>query len=275
MSRKRVHAWRVLVDRGYFPDRKTAGAWIMAGKVIADDVRVDKAGSLIVPEAEIRIRATEHSYVGKGGVKLEGAIQTFGLSVLGRVCLDCGASTGGFTDCLLRHGAGRVYAVDVGYGQLAGRLRNDERVVTMERTNIADIDVGDLNPHPDLAVADLSYLSLTKAIPQIRSLMSERGRMVCLVKPLFEVSDRRLRREGALLDHGAYVEILEQLAAFVSDVGMRVQGVAGSPVRGARGTCEFFILVNCASNSGRPERSGLSKEIRSAVDSVLSMSESR
>jgi len=165
VSMKKVPITDLLIERGFFPDRKTAESWIMSGKVIVNNERVETSGQRFAVNSEIRIKGLDLKYVGKGGLKLEGALADFHLHVEGIVALDAGACTGGFTDCLLQHGASKVYAVDVGYGQLAGKLRVDKRVVNMERTNIGDVLPERLNPKPTLATVDLSYLSLKKKHP--------------------------------------------------------------------------------------------------------------
>lgn len=237
------HLWKVLVERGSFPDRKTATAWIMSGKVLVKEQVIDKAGQLIPVSADIRIKGLDKKYVGRGGLKLEGALEDFELSVNRRVILDAGASHGGFTDCLIKHGAKKVYAVDVGFGQLAGSLRADSRVVNLERTNIADAALQDLDPVPDLATVDLSYLSLSAAIPLICRLISPNGLILCLVKPLFEIEDKRARRTGKIDGVADYRDILNRLIRFVYDIGHTPVGVSRSRISGNGGTREFFMLI--------------------------------
>jgi 23S rRNA (cytidine1920-2'-O)/16S rRNA (cytidine1409-2'-O)-methyltransferase len=245
MSRKtkKARLWELLVSRGEFADRKSAEGWIMAGKVLVDDRVVDKAGELVPKSSEVRIKGKDRKYVSRGGPKLESGLSAFGIDVSGRVVLDVGASTGGFADCLLQHGASKVYAVDVGYGQLAGSLRVDPRVVNMERTNISDVRIEQLQPVPTLATLDFSYLSLADAIPIVVPLLDSQGELVCLVKPLFEVEDSEMRRTGRIDDPRVYDEVIEQLVLKISDMGLRVAGIVPSSIDGSKGTKEFFLRV--------------------------------
>jgi len=215
----------------------------MAGKVLVNDRRIDKAGELVPAESDVRIKGMS-KFVGKGGYKLDGALSDFGVTVDGRTALDAGASTGGFSDCLLQHGATRVYAVDVGHGTLAGRLRNDDRVVNLENTNISDLKPEDLTPLPSLATVDLSYLSLLKAIPIVAQLLEANGEMLCLVKPLFEVQDPEARRLGQITDSTAYKNVLEDLKQFVDEIGLGLLGITHSHVRGNKGTVEFWMWIS-------------------------------
>lgn len=237
-------AWQLLVEQGLATDRKHAERLILAGLVSVDAERVYTAGQLVHASSQLVVRTPNRGFVGKGGLKLEGALQDFGIDIDGRVCLDTGASTGGFTDCLLKHGACRVYAIDVGYGQLAGKLRVDPRVVNWERTNISDITASRLNPRPDFATVDLSYLSLKKAIPIVVNLLSRDAEILCLVKPLFEVRDAEARRSGQIDGAHHYSDVLWELVRFVHAQGHVVRGVAHSRYRGNSGTLEFFMWVS-------------------------------
>lgn len=248
---RKIRLWELLVNRGVFKDRKTARGWIMAGKVIVDDERIEEEGRLVLESATIRVKGIDRKYVGRGGLKLESALSEFHLDVSGRVVLDVGASTGGFTDCLLQHGARKVYAVDVGYGQLAGSLRVDPRVVNMERINISDVSPGDLDPVPSLATMDLSYISLGDAIPVVASLLEPKGEMVCLVKPLFEVSDSDIRRSGRIKDPRLYVEVIEHLVERMDQIGFTTIDLSRSSIDGHRGTREFFLRVSLGSPNTR------------------------
>lgn len=236
----------VLVERGLCGDRKEAAGWILAGRVLVNGRCVDKEAAPVDPGAVVQVRGLEMRYVSRGGLKLEGALADLKVDVSGRVVLDAGASTGGFTDCLLQHGAARVYAVDAGFGQLAGKLRCDPRVVNLERTNIGDLRAIPLNPPPDMATVDLSYLSLRKAVPVLAPLLVPGGEMICLVKPLFEVADPEARRTGRIQDPGAYRQVLEELAASVQDAGCTPLGVAPSRIPGSGGTREFFLHLRAA-----------------------------
>jgi 23S rRNA (cytidine1920-2'-O)/16S rRNA (cytidine1409-2'-O)-methyltransferase len=234
---------QLLVDRGLCIDEKDARSWIMAGKVIVDDQRIDKAGQSVPETANVRLKGLS-KYVGKGGFKLEGALSDFSIDVSGKVALDAGAATGGFTDCLLQNGASKVYSVDVGFGALVGKLRNDERVVNLERTNISDIQPGHLNPQPALGTVDLSYLSLKKGIPIFSSLLEPDGELICLVKPLFEVSDSKARRTGKIAKTSHYSDMLRDLLRFVDSIGLQTCGLTHSHIPGGKGTLEFFLHLS-------------------------------
>lgn len=241
MARKQP-AWQRMVAEGYAADRQEAERWILSGKVRAGDVPVVTAGQPLLLTDTLTVQGFGARYVAKGGLKLEGAIQAFNICVEGRVCIDAGASTGGFTDCLVKHGASRVYAVDVGYGQLAGSLRNHPAVTNMERMNIGDPSLLTLDPCPTLGSVDLSYLSLRKAIPAFAQVMRTQGELLCLVKPLFEVDDAHARRTG-LLSEDAYAPLLTSLCQDIDTMGHGICGVTHSPVTGNAGTREFFLHV--------------------------------
>jgi 23S rRNA (cytidine1920-2'-O)/16S rRNA (cytidine1409-2'-O)-methyltransferase len=235
----------------------------MAGQVLVDNQPVTKAGTPISSEVQIRIRGN-HKYVGKGGLKLEGALADFKVDVSGKVVLDAGASSGGFTDCLLRHGAARVYAVDAGYGALAGKLRADPRVVNLERTNIGALSREQLDPLPSLATLDLSYLSLRKAIPLVADLMTSDGQIIGLVKPLFEVPDAQVRRTGRIDDSSVYVAVLQGLVEFAETSGLRVLDVTHSHLRGNKGTVEFFMLIS-KDRAAQPQAFDAATSVRAAM----------
>lgn len=229
----------LLVERGFFEDTRVARGPIMAGKVIVSGQREDKPGTPVPLDAEVRVKGQDVPFVGRGGLKLAHALSVFGVDVIGAVVLDAGASTGGFTDCLLQRGAARVYAVDVGFGQLAGKLRADPRVVNLERTNISDIKPGVLVPAPEMAVVDLSYLSLVKAVPIVARLIDGRGDIIALVKPLFEDA-----RPSAADDPGVHREVLARLVSQFDRKGFGVLGLTRSPVLGSSGTVEFLIWLS-------------------------------
>jgi 23S rRNA (cytidine1920-2'-O)/16S rRNA (cytidine1409-2'-O)-methyltransferase len=215
------------------------------------------------------VRGLNERYVSKGGYKLEGAIGAFGVDVLGKPCIDAGACTGGFTDCLLKHGAALVYAVDAGFGQLAGSLAQHLKVVNLERTNLGDKKLLTLNPVPMLGSVDLSYLSLLKAVPQFRRVMHGQGELLCLVKPLFEVDDSLARRKGEIRKEDYTPTLLRLIAGLSGQEGTRVCGVTHSPVTGTGGTYEFFLHVRFGEvrqNSGCWEEA-----VRRAVEKALAL----
>ena len=231
----------VMLERALFNEEKEANAAVMAGEVYVNGQRA-KPGMLIPLDAEISVKNRE-GFASKGVLKLTGALEDFGIDVTGRVCIDAGASTGGFTDCLVRRGAELVYAVDVGYGQLMGALRQNPRVVNLEKTNISDEKLLNLTPRPDLGTVDLSYLSLKKGIPQFAGVLHHEGELVCLVKPLFETEDMAARRSGVLSEQ-SYAPILADLAEYVNHLPYATaMNVTHSPVTGNTGTREFFLHV--------------------------------
>lgn len=260
--------WTLLIERGFVDDRKTAESWIMTGKVLANQRRIDKPGQLVAITDEIVVKGINPKYVGKGGIKLEGALNDFQMSVEGVVALDAGASTGGFTDCLLQHSAVKVYAVDVGFGRLTGKLQVDPRVVAMEKVNIGELKLEDLDPRPTLATVDLSYLSLKTAIPIIARILGNQGEMLCLVKPLFEVPDSNIRRTGVIEDPNIYKDLLKDLASFVHELGYKVLGITHSHITGNKGAREFFIRISLDPASSPLTEQETHEQIETAVAAV-------
>ncbi len=266
---KKLPLHQLLVDRGLCADEKSARAWILAGKVIVNEERIDKAGFRVSVESAIRLKG-QGKYVGKGGHKLEGALTDLRIDVTGKTVLDAGAAAGGFTDCLLRHGAAKVYAVDVGYGSLSGKLQNDPRVVSLERTNISDLKPEHFDPQPTLATVDLSYLSLKKAIPIVAGLLTGECGMACLVKPLFEVSDAAARRTGRIAASTSYSEMLRDLVGFVDSAGLKTLGLMHSPVPGGKGTLEFFIHV-AGKHAGIAEAPDIDRIVQDGLARIKTM----
>ena len=213
----------------------------MSGEVLVGDRVYDKAGMRVDVDAPIRIRGQELAYVSRGGLKLEHALNEFALESEGRVAVDVGASTGGFTDCLLQRGVSKVYAVDVGYGQLAWKLREDARVVNMERTNIRALSSGALNPAPDLAVIDASFISLEKILPPTLEVLQPIADIVALVKPQFEVGKGKVGKGGIVRDPGLHQIVLENVQQYAVVLGLEVMGTCESPVLGAKGNREFLM----------------------------------
>ncbi len=233
---------KLLVDRGLAPSRARAQALIMAGKVLVDDTPATKAGTQVRPSVAVRIRGQDLRYVSRGGLKLEGALDTFGLQVSGRIAADLGASTGGFTDCLLQRGAARVHAVDVGYGQLAWSLRQDDRVRVWERTNARHLTAESLGEPVDLVVGDLSFISLHKVLPAIAAIASPQADVVVLVKPQFGVGREKLGSGGVVRDEGAREDALAKVKAAAESQGFTVRGDCVSPITGAKGGNVEFLL---------------------------------
>jgi 23S rRNA (cytidine1920-2'-O)/16S rRNA (cytidine1409-2'-O)-methyltransferase len=228
----------LLVDRQLLPDLKTAQAWIVAGDVLVDGRPCTKAGSQVAPESAVALRRPLEKYVSRGGLKLEGALRRFPVAVAGRVVLDAGASTGGFTDCLLQHGAARVFSVDVGFGQLRGKLATDPRVVNLERTNVGALTRETFDRPLDLAVFDLSYLSAKKAIPILAALFTGPVEMIGLIKPLFEGVEPAAMQDPAAL-RPALLSVVEALPAH----GLAARDLMVSPILGSRGTVEFLAWI--------------------------------
>jgi len=237
MNRSRLDA--LLVERGLAESRERAKAVIMSGNVFIDGNRAEKSGVQIDPDAFIEVLSGP-KYVSRGGQKLEKALEYFGVSPEGRVCIDCGASTGGFTDCLLKKGARLVYAIDVGYGQLAWSIRNDPRVVTMERTNIRFVTADMFGIMPELAVIDVSFISLALVLPVVRGLLCEDGEVLCLIKPQFEAGRGKVGKKGVVRDPETHKAVLE---AFIHNAGKSefyLRGLTFSPVRGPEGNIEYL-----------------------------------
>ncbi len=272
---KRDHLFRLMLSQGLCRTKDEAVRWILAGQVFVDGEPIRNSGYKVPVGASIVIKGKEKRYVSRGGYKLEGALEDFHLSIDGLPALDAGASTGGFTDCMLKHGAERVYAVDAGFGQLAGSLRSDSRVVNMEKTNIAEVQAEELVPFPKFAAADLSYLSLKKALPILRRLVVPGAPIVCLVKPLFETSDPLARRDGRIRDNAEYESILTDLVLFAANLRLVPRGVTYSRLRGSGGTVEFFFHIgNSDPSTVVTPLPTLEAEIKAAVKLGVSLPES-
>lgn len=233
----------LLVARRTAPSRQRARAMIMAGKVLVNSRPVNKAGFLVPATAGIVLKEKDIPYVSRGGLKLEGALQSLGLNPEDCICLDVGASTGGFTDCLLQHGAFRVYAVDVGYGQLAWKLRQDPRVVVIERTNIRHMSAELIREPVDLVTIDVSFISLKIVVPAVIAFMGREARILALIKPQFEVGKNQVGKGGVVRDAKLHQGVIENLSAFFNTRGLACGRVLPSPILGPKGNREFFILL--------------------------------
>jgi len=258
------------VEEGWVATRADAERWVLLRKVYANGTPVTSAGQLLDKIAVLEVRGLDARYVAKGGYKLEGALDTFGLDIAGRVALDAGASTGGFTDCLIKRGCRRVYAVDVGYGQLHGTLRANPAVVNLERTNIGDPSLWALEPAPTLGTIDLSYLSLRNGAPAFAKALHGQGDLLCLVKPLFEIEDPRARRDG-VIPSAAYAPLLHGLCDALSTPDSAIRGVTHSPVTGNGGTVEFFLWIGLGPETAGLSPNALSEAIAGAVEAGLSL----
>ena len=232
---------KLLVQRGLAASRERARALILAGKVIVDDHRVDKAGTQVPDDAELRLKGEDIPYVSRGGLKLEKALRDFNVEVKGKIAIDVGASTGGFSDCLLQHGAEKIYAVDVGYGQLAWSLREDPRIVNLERCNIRHLQPTQLNEVPALAVIDASFISLAKVLPNTLNLLTDDAEVIALIKPQFEVGKGQVGKGGVVKDQRQHDEVVRQICELVETLNCQVLGVLESPILGPKGNREFLI----------------------------------
>lgn len=241
----------LVLDLGLAQTVEKARALVMAGQVVVDDHTVDKAGRQVAIDADIRLRGENLPYVSRGGLKLRRALDLFGVDVTGLVAVDVGSSTGGFTDCLLQAGAVKVFAVDVGYGQLAWKLRQDPRVVSMERTNIRSVTPGQIDDEPALAVIDASFISLSKVLPATAGLLKPGGRIIALIKPQFEVGKGEVGKGGIVRDSAAHEKVIEDVRRTASDLGLTVAGLCESPITGADGNREFLILLEKPDDAGK------------------------
>lgn len=241
MTKQRLD--KLVLERGLAPTIEKAKALIMAGQVVVDDHTLDKAGQQVPLHAEIRLKGEALPYVSRGGLKLRKALDEFGVDAAGLVAVDVGSSTGGFTDCLLQAGAARVFAVDVGYGQLAWKLQQDPRVVSMEKTNIRYVTPDQLDTVPDLAVIDASFIPLAKVLPATAGLLRPGGRIIALIKPQFEVGKGEVGQGGIVRDPVAHEKVVEDVRQTALDLGLTVAGLCESPITGADGNKEFLILL--------------------------------
>ncbi|MFC1571133.1 TlyA family RNA methyltransferase [Candidatus Margulisiibacteriota bacterium] len=238
--RKRLD--QILVEKELFESRTRAQAVIMAGQVFVAGKKIDKAGTQIDPTLAIEIKGQDMPYVSRGGLKLERALKDFNVDVRDRVCLDIGASTGGFTDCLLQHGAEKVFAVDVGYGQLAWKLRQDPRVIVIERTNARYLTLDKLNNTvPSVVVIDVSFISLSKILPAVHNLLSDKAEVIALIKPQFEAKREQVGKGGIVKDEKVHKEVVDKVKAEAKVLGFRFKGLISSPITGADGNVEFLI----------------------------------
>lgn len=238
-----------LVEEGYVESRSKAQALIMQGVVEVDGQRVDKAGSLVKEGSEVLVKDSSQKFVGRGGYKLEAVLEEFGIDVKGFVAIDVGASTGGFTDCLLQRGASKVYAVDVGYGQLDWKLRNDERVIVKEKINARYLKPEDVGEKVDIAVIDVSFISLTMVIPPLVNIFKPVGYLVALIKPQFEVGKGQVGKGGIVRDESKHQEVVKKIQSFLENQGYDVSGVIPSPILGAEGNKEFLIAATLLSET--------------------------
>lgn len=243
----------LLVNRGLAPSREKAKTMIMEGNVFVNNNREDKAGSMFNDDCVIEIHGNTLKYVSRGGLKLEKAMTHFDISLDGKVCMDIGASTGGFTDCMLQNGASKVYAVDVGYGQFAWKLRQDPRVVCMEKTNIRYVTPQDIQDALDFASVDVSFISLTKVLGPARELLKDHGQMVCLIKPQFEAGREKVGKKGVVRDKAVHEEVIENVITFALENGFSIHNLEYSPIKGPEGNIEYLVHIEKDENPTKGE----------------------
>lgn len=244
----------MLVKQGLAPSREKAKAIIMSGNVYVDNQKEDKAGSMFADIVKIEVRGSTLKYVSRGGLKLEKAMERFGVTLEGKVCMDVGSSTGGFTDCMLQNGAVKVYAIDVGHGQLDWKLRNDERVVCMERTNIRYVVPEDLEERAGFSSIDVSFISLTKVLLPVRELLLEGGEIVCLIKPQFEAGREKVGKKGVVRERSVHLEVIRMVVSYAVENGFKVLNLEYSPIKGPEGNIEYLLHLQKLSGGDTPQR---------------------
>ncbi|MBQ2879677.1 MAG: TlyA family RNA methyltransferase [Anaerotignum sp.] len=256
----------LLVQMGLANSRELAKAYIMAGNVYVDGQKEDKAGTKVAVNADIEVKGSQMKYVSRGGYKLEKAINEFGVELEGRICLDIGASTGGFTDCMLQNGASKVYAIDVGYGQFAWKLRNDERVVCLEKTNVRYVTHEQVPDEGDFASIDVSFISLTKVLPAVLGVLGPNGQLVCLIKPQFEAGREKVGKKGVVRDINVHREVIEMIVNYVRAQNLGILALDFSPIKGPEGNIEYLIYLD-KSRTGMTE-----EEVTKRLEEVVAES---
>lgn len=256
----------LLVQLGLANSRELAKAYIMAGNVYVDGQKEDKAGTKVAVNADIEVKGSQMKYVSRGGYKLEKAINEFGVALEGKICLDIGASTGGFTDCMLQNGASKVYAIDVGYGQFAWKLRNDERVVCLEKTNVRYVTHEQVPDEGDFASIDVSFISLTKVLPAVLGVLGPNGQLVCLIKPQFEAGREKVGKKGVVRDINVHREVIEMIVNYVRVQNLGILALDFSPIKGPEGNIEYLIYLD-KSQTGMTE-----EEVTKRLEEVVAQS---
>ena len=254
----------LMVERALAPSREKAKAYIMSGDVYEDGQKEDKAGTMFKETVKIEVRGNTLPYVSRGGLKLEKAMNNFGVSLDGKVCMDVGASTGGFTDCMLQNGAVKVYSIDVGYGQLDWKLRNDPRVVCMEKTNIRYVLPEDLQEPAQFSSIDVSFISLTKVLLPVRNLLTDDGEIVCLIKPQFEAGREKVGKKGVVRDPAVHLEVIEKVIAYASTIAMELCHLSFSPIKGPEGNIEYLLHLK-----KRPEGEVIQSSLEVTPEAVV------
>lgn len=233
-----------LVDNGFVPSREKARGIIMSGCVYVNNQKSDKAGDMVADTSTVEVRGGELKYVSRGGLKLEKAVASFNIDLTDKICMDVGASTGGFTDCMLQNGAKKVYSVDVGYGQLAWKLRQDERVVNLERKNIRFVDEVDVPDSLDFSSIDVAFISLKLVLPVVFRLLKPMGEGVALIKPQFEAGRDKVGKKGVVRDKQTHIDVIENVLAFTREIGFSVTAVTYSPIKGPEGNIEYLMHIS-------------------------------
>lgn len=244
MSEEKERLDIVLVNKGIFKSRENARACILAGEIFVDGLRLDKCGQKIKVNSNIEFKGKKMPFVSRGGYKLDKAIKAFDIKLDDKVCLDIGASTGGFTDCMLQNGAKKVYAIDVGYGQFAWKLRVDPRVVCMERTNVRYVTNEQISELADFSSIDVSFISLQKVIPVVINLLSEHGEIIALIKPQFEAGRDKVGKKGVVREKSTHKEVLHKIAVFVTSMNLNILNVGYSPIKGPEGNIEYLLYIS-------------------------------
>ena len=260
----------LLIERGFFDSREKAKAVIMAGEVFVNGQREDKAGSKFDKEADIEVKGKALRYVSRGGLKLEKAVEVYKLDLADKVCIDIGSSTGGFTDCMLQNGAAKVYAIDVGTNQLAWKLREDRRVVSMEKTNIRYVTEDDLPEKADFASVDVSFISLTKVLKAAVNLLNTDAEMVCLIKPQFEAGREKVGKKGVVREFSVHKEVIKLVINFALSLNFLIKGLTFSPVKGPEGNIEYLLYIQKKNESMNET---MIDKILSEVDRVVEEAE--
>lgn len=248
MSEEKERLDVLLVEKGFFESRERARSSIMAGEIFIDNIRVDKCGEKVKVSSNIDFRGEKLPYVSRGGLKLAKAINSFNIKIQGKICLDIGASTGGFTDCMLQNGGKKVFAIDVGYGQFAWKLRIDERVVCMERTNVRYVKPEDIGELADFSSIDVSFISLTKVMPAVLDLLKEDGEIMALIKPQFEAGRDKVGKKGVVREKSTHIEVINKIVNFSIQNNLKIINLDFSPVKGPEGNIEYLLYVTKNTN---------------------------
>ena len=262
----------LLVKRGLAESREKAKAIIMSGIVFVDNEREDKAGTFFKDTVNIEVRGKTLKYVSRGGLKLEKAMDKFGVTLDKKICMDVGASTGGFTDCMLQNGAKKVFSIDVGYGQLAWKLRQDERVVCMERTNIRHVTIEDTKEFADFASIDVSFISLKLVLPKCKELIRENGEIVALIKPQFEAGREKVGKKGVVREKSTHIEVIQMISDFAVENGFEILDLDYSPIKGPEGNIEYLIHLKVTNQPFEFDSENHNKKILEVVEASHNLS---